>query len=65
MHMYLCAKFQVSSIILSSFRQGEGREGNSPTLKPTPKKTTHIWVKELCYNSFNFNQMKLRRILQA
>ena len=33
------------------------------TSKRTPKKTTFIWVKELCNNSFKFNQMKLCRII--
>ena len=45
MIVYLRAKFQVSSIILTSFRQG----GNSPdplTSKRTPKKPTQISVKE-------------------
>ena len=71
MHMYLCTKFQVSSIILTSFRQGGGMEGGGvvgnspPTSKRTPKKATDIGVKELCNNLFKFNQIKLCRILHA
>ena len=43
MSVYLCTKFQVSSITLTSFRQGD----NFPptTSKRTPKKPTQIRVK--------------------
>ena len=46
MVVYLCAKFEVCSIILTSFRQ-EG--SNSPPAPPkqTPKKPTQIRVKGL------------------
>ena len=49
------------------FIQGGGGRGwgNFPISKRTPKKTTHIWVKELCNNSFKFNQMTLCRILHT
>ena len=45
--MYLCANFEVASIIIISFRQGG--EGNFPpaTSKRTPKKPTQIRVKTL------------------
>ena len=50
MCVYLRAKFEVSNIILTSFRQGE--EGGVilplppiPTSKRTPKKSTQIRVK--------------------
>ena len=56
--VYVGAKFEVSSIILTSFRQGrirggggEGGEDNTATTpppsksKPTPKRTTQIRVK--------------------
>ena len=46
--VYLCAKFQVSSLILTSFKlQGEGRGGEfspPPTSKRTPKKPTRTRV---------------------
>ena len=45
MFVYLCAKFEVSSIILTSFRGGRG--GITPTSKRTPKKPTQIRVKEV------------------
>ena len=41
--MYLCAKFEVSSIILTGFRWGG--VNSPPTSKRTPKKTTQIRVK--------------------
>ena len=49
MCVYLRAKFEVSSIILASFRQGGGDNFTSPppTLKGTPKKPTQIRVKTL------------------
>ena len=51
MGVYLQAKFQVSSIILPSFRQGGGGGGNfTPppfTSKQTTKKPTQIKVKAL------------------
>ena len=40
--MYLRIKFQVSSIILKSFRQGEGVVLCPPTAKQTPKKPVNI-----------------------
>ena len=52
MSVCLRAKFQVSSITLTSFRQGE-REGGGgnfthpPNSKRTPKKPTQIKVKRL------------------
>ena len=50
MSVYLRAKFEVSSIILTSFRQGGGIIYRPPpTSKRTPKKPTQIrltWVKE-------------------
>ena len=45
MFVYLCAKFEVSSIILTSFKGGRG--GITPTSKRTPKKPTQIRVKEV------------------
>ena len=52
MGVYLRAKFKVSSIILTSFRQGEGiiLPLPPPTSKRTPKKSTQIRVK-LCHYS--------------
>ena len=50
MGMYLRAKSEVSSIILTSFRQGRGSFTLPPhplTSKRTPKKPTQIRVKEL------------------
>ena len=44
MGVYLRAKFEVSSIILTSFRQGVILL--PPTSKRTPKKPTQIRVKE-------------------
>ena len=43
MGVYLRAKFEVSSIILICFRQGEGKF-TTPTSKRTPKKPTQIRV---------------------
>ena len=42
--VYLRAKFEISSIILTSFRQGVILPPPSPTSKRTPKKTTQIRV---------------------
>ena len=50
MGVYLQAKFQVSSIILPSFRQGGGGGNFTPppvTSKQTTKKPTQIKVKAL------------------
>ena len=52
MDVYLRGKFEVSSIVLTIFRQG-GRDGGGkfpspPTSKRTPKKPTQIRVKEKC-----------------
>ena len=44
MCVYLHAKFEVSSIILISFRQGAG-EPLFPSSKKTPKNSTQISVK--------------------
>ena len=44
MGVYLRAKFQVSSIILTSFRQGGNFTPPSSTSKQTPKKPTQIRV---------------------
>ena len=44
MCLYLCAKFEVSSIILMSFRQGDNFTPPPPTSKRTPKKPTQIRV---------------------
>ena len=44
MGVYLCAKFEVSSIILTSFRRGSF---TPPTSKGTPKKPTQIRVNEI------------------
>ena len=44
MDVYLQAKFEVSSIILTGFRQG-GNFTPPPTSKRTPKKPTQIRVK--------------------
>ena len=45
MSLYLCVKFQVSSMSLTSLRQGEGNFTPPPhTLKRTPKKPTQITV---------------------
>ena len=48
MGLYLRAKFEVYSIILTSFRQGEGVILPPPpfTSKQTPKKPTQIWLKK-------------------
>ena len=51
MRTYLRAKFEVSSVILTNFRQGGGYFTPSPppTSKRTPEKPTQIrltWVKE-------------------
>ena len=48
--MYLCTKFQVSSIILTSFDGGRGGYFNPPTSKRTPKIPTQIRVKNLFLN---------------
>ena len=49
MDVYLRAKFEVSSVILTSFRQVGGGGGKLPpplsTSKRTPKKPTEIRVK--------------------
>ena len=45
MGVYLHAKFEVSSIILTGFRQG-GNFTPPPTSKRTPKKPTQIRVKK-------------------
>ena len=45
MGVYLRAKFEVSSIILTGFRQGGGNSPPPPTSKQTPNKLTHIRVK--------------------
>ena len=44
MGVYLRAKFEVSSIILTSFRQGVILSPLPPTSKRTPKKPTQISV---------------------
>ena len=44
MYVYLHSKFQVSSLILTSFRQGVILP---PTAKQTPKKPTQIRVKAI------------------
>ena len=47
MGVYLHAKFEVSSIVLTSFRQGGGNfTPLPPTSKRTPKKPTQIGVKK-------------------
>ena len=46
MNVYLRAKFQVSNISLTSFRQ-VGRGGGGGTSKPAPKKPNQTKVKEL------------------
>ena len=43
--MYLRSKFQVSSIVVTSFRQGVG--GDPPTSKRTPKKSTQFRVNSI------------------
>ena len=45
--MYLSTKFQVSDIIVASFRQGEGGVIHPLTSKWTPEKPTQIRVKFL------------------
>ena len=45
MGVYLCTKFQVSSIILTSFRQRANFTSLPHTAKRTPKKPTQIRVK--------------------
>ena len=47
MGVYLSAKFEVSSIILTGFRDGEGDFTSPPKKKPQPpqKKPTQIRVK--------------------
>ena len=50
MDVYLRAKFEVSSIILTSFRQGRWGGGvilQPPTTKRTPTKPTQIRVKKI------------------
>ena len=51
MAVYLRVKFEVSSVILTSFKQGRvGGWGNftpPPTSKRTPKKPTQIRVKKV------------------
>ena len=45
----ICTKFEVSAIILMSFRQGRGRGNFTPSLpitKQIPQKPTQIMVKE-------------------
>ena len=50
MYLYFRAKFEVSSIILTSFRQGRGWGGGgnfippAPSSKRTPNKSTQISV---------------------
>ena len=53
MGVYLLAKFEVSSIILISFRQGGGNftPPPSPTSKQTPKNSTQIRVKRTIFGS--------------
>ena len=53
MGVYLLAKFEVSSIILISFRQGGGNftPHPSPTSKQTPKNSTQIRVKRTIFGS--------------
>ena len=51
MCVYLCTKFQVYSIIVTSFTQGGGGGGGEkilphPTSKRNPKKRTQIRVKK-------------------
>ena len=50
MGVYLRAKFEVASIILTSFRQGGGVY--PPTSKRTPKKPTQIRVKNIYFEKF-------------
>ena len=45
MGVYLRAKFEVSSVILTSFRQGVIPPHTPPISKRTPKKATEIRVK--------------------
>ena len=45
MGVYLCAKFEVSSIILTSFRLGKGVILHPTPSKRNPKKPTQIRVK--------------------
>ena len=51
MSVYLRAKFQVSSITLTSFRKGDNFTPH-PTSKRTPKKLTQIMVKVSSYKKF-------------
>ena len=46
MGVYLRAKFEVSSVILTSFRQGVTSHHPPPTSKQTPKNPTQIRVKQ-------------------
>ena len=69
MGMYLRAKFEVSSLILTSFRQGGGGGVILPTsptiLKRTPKKPTQIRVKASTEtNSYRINLWIYTRILE-
>ena len=51
MGMYLCAKFEVSSIILTSVRQGEEGGGNftSPSPQNEPLKNPPLLGLNICY----------------
>ena len=62
--MYLRAKFEVSSIILTSFRQWGGGDSNfiPPTLKQIPKKPTQIRVKELVKWNEEYHQTKMNKL---
>ena len=67
MCVYLGARFQVCSIILTSFRQRDKREGGNftlpppPTLERTPKKPTQIRVKKNNWTLNNTGQEQAMR----
>ena len=66
MGVYLLAKFEVSSIILTSFRQGGGGvilPPPSPTSKQTPKNPTQIRVKRTIFGSIICLSQNVRKAI--
>ena len=65
MCVYLHTNFQVSNIILTSFRQGVILPAPPPTSKQTPKKSTQIRVKSTPMLLFTLLSISLLPLLLA